>query len=80
MTIYTKDNSLTKLSAPGLLIAGIGVSMTAKPINENIEIRNGVQLLKYKVSGLVNAESYLMFDFLDFNGQVQTYNLPQIIN
>lgn len=80
VTIYTKDNSLTKLSAPGLLIAGIGVSMTAKPINENIEIRNGVQLLKYKVSGLVNAESYLMFDFFDFNGGVQTYNLPKIIN
>lgn len=80
VTISTKDNTTPKLSAPGLLIAGVGVSMTAKPINENIEIRNGVQILKYKVSGLVNTESYLMFDFMDFNGQVQTYNLPQIIN
>ncbi|GAA4766428.1 MULTISPECIES: hypothetical protein [Flavobacterium] len=80
VTISIKDNTIEKLSAPGLLIAGIGVSMTAKPINENIEIKNGVQILKYKVSGLVNTESYLMFDFIDFNGQVQTYNLPQIIN
>lgn len=80
VTISTKDNSITKLSAPGLLIAGIGVSMTAKPINENVEIKNGIQVFKYKISGLVNTESYLMFDFIDFNGQIQTYNLPQIIN
>ncbi|TGD57781.1 hypothetical protein [Flavobacterium humi] len=78
--ISTKDNSITKLAAPGLFIAGIGVSMKAKPATENVEIKNGVQLLTYQVSGIVNAESYLMFDFSDFNNQIHTYNLPQIIH
>ena len=80
VTITTKDNSTTKLTAPSLSIAGIGVALNAKPINDIVEIKDGTQLLKYKISGIVNAESYLMFDFSDFNGGVQTYNLPQIIN
>lgn len=80
VTISNKDNAITKLAAPGLLIAGIGVSMKAEPVTESIEIKNGIQLLKYKVSGMVNAETYLMFDFFDFNEQVHTFNLPQIIN
>ena len=80
VTITTKDNLITKLTAPGLSIAGIGVSLTAKPLNGEVEVKNGIQLLKYKVSGIVNKETYLMFDFYDFNNQVQTYNLSQIIN
>ena len=79
-SITTKDNSTVKLAAPGLSIAGIGVSLTAIPLNGEIEAKNGIQLLKYKVSGMVNKETYLMFDFYDFNNQVQTYNLSQIIN
>jgi hypothetical protein len=78
--ISTKDNSIANLTAPALSITGIGTSLTAKALNETIEIKNGVQLFKYKVSGGISKETYLMFDFYDFNSQVQTYNLRQLIN
>jgi hypothetical protein len=77
--IATKDNLVTKLSAPGLSVTGLGVSLKAEPVEKEIILNNNTQLLKYKVSGTVNRETYLMFDFYDFNNQVQTYNLPQII-
>lgn len=79
VTITTKDVSVTKLPAPGISIAGLGVSLTVEPFEKEIVLTNKTQLLKYKVSGIVNQETYLMFDFYDFNNQVQTYNLPQII-
>jgi|GEM_PF-754175 hypothetical protein len=77
--ISTKDNSITKLPAPGMSVAGLGVSFTVEPVETEIAIGNKTQLLKYKLSGIVNQETYLMFDFHDFNNQVQTYNLPQVI-
>jgi hypothetical protein len=77
--ITTKDNSSTKLPAPGMLVAGLGVSCTVEPVENEIIIGNKTQLLKYKLSGIINQETYLMFDFHDFNNQVQTYNLPQVI-
>ncbi|MCD0476764.1 hypothetical protein LPB87_20415 [Flavobacterium sp. EDS] len=80
VTISTKDNSITNLTAPALSITGIGTSLMAKALNETIEIKDGIQLFKYKVSGVISKETYLMFDFYDFNSQVQTYNLRQLIN
>jgi hypothetical protein len=80
VTITTKENSIAKMSAPGMSISGIGVSLTAIPMINEVVIKDGIQLLKYKVTGTVNKETYLMFDFYDFNNQVQTYNLHQIIN
>ncbi len=77
--ITTKDNSNTKLPAPRMSVAGLGVSFTVEPVETEIAIGNKTQLLKYKLSGIVNQETYLMFDFHDFNNQVQTYNLPQVI-
>ena len=80
VNITTKDNSSTRLSAPGLSIAGIGTNLNAKPLNQEIVIKDGIQFLKYQLSGTVNKETYLMFDFFDFNNQVQTYNQLEIIN
>jgi hypothetical protein len=80
VNITTKDNSSTSLSSPGLIIAGIGTTLTAKPLSQEVMIKDGVQFLKYQLSGTVNKDTYLMFDFFDFNNQVQTYNLLEIIN
>ncbi|WP_149206999.1 hypothetical protein [Flavobacterium johnsoniae] len=77
--ITAKDNSNTKLPAPVMSVAGLGVSFTVEPVEKEIVIGNKTQLLKYKVSGIVDQETYLMFDFYDFNNQVQTYNLHQVI-
>jgi hypothetical protein len=79
VNITTKDNSVTKLPAPGMSVSGVGVAFTVIPVENEIILNNKIQLLKYKVSGMVDKETYLMFDFYDFNNQVQTYNLSQII-
>lgn len=73
--ISTKGNKGMKLKSPNLVIVGLGSELIAKPVNEEIAVSNGVQILKYQLSGIVNQETYLMFDFFDFNNQVQTYNL-----
>lgn len=78
--ILLKDNSITTLSAPDLSISGIGVSLLAEAQNKEVALNNGTQLFRYKISGLISKEAYLMFDFYDFNNQAQTYNLSQIIN
>ena len=77
--IIIKDGSVTKMPAPGMSVTGIGVALTAVPVETEILLNSKTQLLKYKVSGMVNKETYLMFDFYDFNNQVQEYNLPQLI-
>lgn len=77
--VISKDNSITKLPAPGLTVNGVGVVLTAKPVNTEIVLDNKIQLLKYKISGRADKETYLMFDFYDFNNQVQTYNLSEKI-
>jgi len=80
VNITFKENSQVKFEAPGLQVSGIGTELIAKPINKEIIVKNGVQLLQYQLSGIVNKETYLMFDFLDLNNEVQTYNHLEIIN
>jgi len=78
--ITVKDNSIATLLTPGMTISGVGVSLVAVALNSDVTVKDGIQLLKYKVSGLINKDTYVMFDFYDFSNQVQTYNLSQIIN
>lgn len=77
--ITTKENSIKKITAPSLAVSGIGVLLTAKPIENEIILNNQIHLLKYKVSGIIEKDTYLMFDFYDLNNHAQTYNLSQII-
>ncbi|SMP20922.1 hypothetical protein SAMN06265346_106253 [Flavobacterium hercynium] len=77
--ITIKENSIQKIIAPSLAVSGIGVSLTTKSVENEIILNNQIHLLKYKVSGIIEKETFLMFDFYDLNNQAQTYNLSQII-
>lgn len=77
--ISSREKSAVKLPMPGISIAGIGVALTGAAAEKEIMAGNITKLMRYKLSGIVNQETYLMFDFYDFNNQVQTYNLPQVI-
>lgn len=77
--VISKDNSIEKLPAPQMSVAGIGVLLAVEPFEKEIFVNNKIQILKYKVSGIINNEAYLMFDFYDFNNEASTYNLPQKI-
>ncbi|UWY27438.1 hypothetical protein N4T20_17110 [Flavobacterium sp. TR2] len=77
--IAVKGSSVAKLPTPEMSIVGVGVSMTAEPLDKEIALNGKNQLLKYRISGTADKDTYLMFDFYDFSRQVQTYSLPQII-
>lgn len=68
-----------KFSSPDINVAGIGSEIIAKPVQKEITLKEGTQIIKYNLSGVASREAYLMFDFVDNNNQVQCYNLPQII-
>lgn len=76
---FAAGNS-AKFNSPDVMVAGIGSEIIAKPLQKEIVLKEGTQILKYKLSGVAKEEAYLMFDFVDVNNQVQCYNLPQIIN
>lgn len=76
---FATGNS-AKFNSPDVMVAGIGSEIIAKPFQTEITLKEGTQILKYKLSGVAKEEAYLMFDFVDVNNQVQCYNLPQIIN
>ena len=61
-------------------VAGIGVNLIGKPIEKKIVVKNGIHFIKYQLFGIVKSETYLMFDFVDFNKNIQTYNQSEIVN
>jgi hypothetical protein len=79
IVVSMKENTATKFRITNAIGSGVGVQLIAKPTVEEIEITNGVYNLTYQLSGIVNNEAYLMFDFVDINNQVQTYNHLEII-
>jgi hypothetical protein len=80
VNIFLKENIQVKCNSPSLVVSGVSAEIKAKPIVPDIILRNGIQFLKYQLSGIVSKETYLMFDFIDFNNQAQTYNLLEIVN
>ena len=64
---------------PDVLITGIDVNLIAKPINEVITIKNGIQFITYKLIGIVKSETYLTFDFVDINDVIQAFYQPEIV-
>jgi hypothetical protein len=80
VSISNKENKISKTTLQNLTIAGLGSELIATPLQKEIVLQTGTQILKFSVSGAITSSTYLMFDFVDNNNQVQTYNLPQIIN
>lgn len=73
-----KGNEVT-FKVPDVLITGVDVDLIAKPVNEVIIVKNGIQFINYKLIGIVNGETYLMFDFVDVNNGIQTFYQPEIV-
>lgn len=80
VSIATKENKITKSTIANLTIAGLGCNLVALPLQKEIKLENGTQIIKFSVSGTIANETYLMFDFEDNNKNIQTYNLLQKIN
>jgi len=58
---------------------GIGTTIVGVPLQERMVFRPGVNTIVYQLHGQAHSSSYIMFDFIDINNQVQVYSLPQKI-
>lgn len=78
--VAIKDLQTAKIEVSNVMVAGVGSQIIAKPTNAEIILKNGVQLITYQLSGVATRETYLMFDFVDNNNNIQTYYQPEIVN
>jgi hypothetical protein len=75
VTIESFDNKPVTLNNSIVNSAGIGTSIVAKLNDKMKELPIGTHLINYELSGKVTENSYLMFDFVDANGLIQSVTL-----
>lgn len=74
-------SEFSKIKLSNVNVTGNDVNLIAIPVQEEILVKNGTTYnLSYKLSGIVNKETYLMFDFIDNNNETQTYYQLEIVN
>ena len=74
-------SEVSKIKLSNVNVTGNDVNLIAIPVQEEIVVKNGTTYnLSYKLSGIVNKETYLMFDFIDNNNETQTYYQLEIVN
>lgn len=80
ITIQTYDHKEAQLNTLPVNTSGIGTSVVANYDNEFTDLSEGEHVLKYSLSGVVTENSYIMFDFVDANGNIQSVSLLSPIN
>lgn len=75
VTIATYDNKPADLNFDQVNSAGIGTAIIAKLDDSYKKLPEGNHILKYALSGKVTENSYIMFDFVDANGKIQSASL-----
>ena len=73
--IKTFDHQPAKLDRTIVNSAGIGTAITANLQKDFNQLEEGKHLLQYDLNGVVNQNSFIMFDFIDANGKVQSIAL-----
>lgn len=80
ITIETFDKKGVEMKYAAINSSGIGTSITATLKNEFKNLSPGKHLLVYELKGIITQNSYLMFDFIDANGKVQSISLQSPID
>lgn len=70
--IETFDHKPIVLNNEVVNVAGIGSSLTAKLNSTTLELSEGSHILTYTLSGKVSENAYLMFDFINAEGKIQS--------
>lgn len=68
-----------KIDFSTVKVAGIGSTIYANLINSDSELSKGNYIFQYELSGKVIQNSFLMFDFINCNGQIQSVSLKNPI-
>lgn len=77
--IYSSYDNTTAVYSHGLTTAGVDTFITGKLKNGPVELQEGINTLKFELEGQASVGNYIMFDFVDINGEVQAYGLTEII-
>lgn len=72
VAIETFDHKPILLNNEVVTVAGIGSTLTAKLITTTPELSEGSHVLSYRLSGKVSENAYLMFDFINAEGKIQS--------
>lgn len=76
---YASYDNKPAVYSQNFTTAGIGTTVSGKLKNGEIVLKPGNNTLEFVLDGKTSKGNYLMFDFVDVNGQVQTYDLTQKI-
>lgn len=79
VTIQTFDNNPVTIDLSPVNSSGIGTSITATLRDEFKQLSSGKHLLVYDLNGVATQNSYIMFDFVDANGKIQSVSLKSPI-
>lgn len=63
----------------GFATAGVGTTIKGKLKNSEISLKPGINTLEFILEGNATTGNYIMMDFTDINGEVQSYGLTQKI-
>jgi hypothetical protein len=75
VTIETFDHLPVLLKMNPINSAGIGTNIIATLDDKFKELPDGNHTLQYALNGIVTENAYLMFDFEDANGKIQSVSL-----
>jgi hypothetical protein len=63
----------------GFNTAGVRTSVVGKLKNGQKRLQNGINTLEFNLEGQATKNTYIMFDFVDINGNVQSYGFTNKI-
>lgn len=73
------ENDSVAYEVASLKSSGVRTSIIGEPLHKQVVLKPGVNTLVYGLSGQAHSNTYIMFDFVDINGQPQVYNYSQKI-
>lgn len=76
---FNNYHNLSISFSGALRAAGIGAEMQGELKGGSKELVPGKNLLEFQVSGSCKTGTYIMFDFIDINGNIQCYYFPNKI-
>lgn len=74
--VETIDGNPVIFTNPVFNSAGIATTIQGGSKQNQVKLKPGKTLITYEVSGVAALGGYIMLDFTDINGQVQSFSLP----
>lgn len=75
VSVNTFNHKSTSIVPKVVNSAGVGTSISGVLLNDVSELKEGTYTFRYRLSGVVTENSYLMFDFMDSNKNIQSFSL-----